>query len=74
MKKHFDEFFITENGMATPRQGLTIRLNGVTLTYGSWFSAIGGVILDDGLLQIAGRELKFEIHSGVYVITGIYEG
>jgi hypothetical protein len=73
MRIHFDELFIIQNNMLTPRQGITVQIGGVTMNHGAWMNAGGGVIIGGvDMSQLVGRYLQAEQQNGVHVITGIF--
>lgn len=73
MRMHFDELFVLQNNMMSPRPGIVVSIAGATMQHGAWMNAGGGVIIGGvDLSQIVGRYLEVTVQNGVHVITGAY--
>ena len=69
MKMHFNDLFIIQNGMITPK--VTIQINGTTMGQGVGFGS--GVSFDGvDLSQYTNSYFQVEIQNSLYIIKGIY--
>ena len=69
MKMHFNELFVIQNGMISPR--FNININGVIMSPGVSFGkgvSMGGVDLS----HYSGSYFNVEIQNGIYIILCVY--